>query len=102
MTASSKPILIVAAGNTFPGIRETEGDFDDWIAAGLGDALPHRRIAAQQEAAALPDPPELSAVVVSGSHAMVSHREPWSERLALWMRRCVEAQVPVLGICYGH
>lgn len=111
MTASSyphpalpagKPILIVSAGKTLPGIRDTEGDFDDWIAAGLGDALPQQRIDAQQEATALPDPSELSAVVVSGSHAMVSHREPWSERLALWMRRCVEAQVPVLGICYGH
>ncbi len=111
MTASSdpspaiqagKPILIVAAGNTLPGIREAQGDFDDWIAAGLGDALPLRRINAQQEAAALPEPSGLSAVVVSGSHAMVSHREPWSEQLALWMRRCVEAQVPLLGICYGH
>lgn len=97
-----KPLLIVAAGKTFADIREAQGDFDDWIAAGLGDALPLLRIDAQQEAAALPDPSELSAVVVSGSHAMVSHREPWSEQLALWMRRCVEAQVPVLGICYGH
>lgn len=97
-----KPILIVAAGKTFPGIRAAQGDFDDWIAAGLGDALPQRRIDAQQEAAGLPDPSALSAVVVSGSHAMVSHREPWSEQLAQWMRRCVEAQVPVLGICYGH
>lgn len=108
MTASpdpsplNKPILIVAAGKTFTRISETQGDFDDWIAAGLGDALPQRRMDAQQEAARLPDPSELSAVVVSGSHAMVSHREPWSEQLAQWMRRCVEAQVPVLGICYGH
>lgn len=97
-----KPILIVAAGKTFADIREAQGDFDDWIAAGLGNALPLQRIDAQQKAAGLPDPSELSAVVVSGSHAMVSHCEPWSEQLALWMRRCVEAQVPVLGICYGH
>lgn len=97
-----KPIIIVAAGTTFADIREAQGDFDDWIAAGLGDALPLLRIDAQQEAVSLPDPSELSAVVVSGSHAMVSDREPWSEQLALWMRRCVEAQVPVLGICYGH
>lgn len=99
---AGKPILIVAAGKTFPRIREAQGDFDDWIAAGLGDALPQLRIDAQHEPAGLPDPSELSAVVVSGSHAMVSHREPWSEQLALWMRRCVKAQVPVLGICYGH
>jgi GMP synthase (glutamine-hydrolysing) len=41
-------------------------------------------------------------VVVSGSHAMVTDREPWSERLAAWLQRCVAQHTPVLGICYGH
>lgn len=102
---ASKPLLIISAGNTFPGLRESEGDFDDWIAAGLGQAtpaLPMRRIDAQQPAPALPHPSEVAGVVVSGSHAMVTDRAPWSEQLALWMKRCVEAGVPVLGICYGH
>jgi GMP synthase (glutamine-hydrolysing) len=96
-----KPILIVAAGKTFPQIREVLGDFDDWIASGLGTAHPQQRVDARQ-GTPLPEPGTLAAVVVSGSHAMVSHREPWSEQLAQWMKRCVEAQVPVLGICYGH
>jgi GMP synthase (glutamine-hydrolysing) len=52
---------------------------------------------------ALPAPAEISGVVVTGSHAMVSHREPWSERVAEWLAELVEQdQVPVLGICYGH
>ena len=97
-----RPLLIVAAGHTFPDIRAQQGDFDDWIAQGLGPALPQRRIDAPLSATALPDPATLAGVVVSGSHAMVSHREPWSEELGQWMRRCVEAGVPVLGICYGH
>lgn len=97
-----RPLLIVAAGHTFDDIRAAQGDFDDWIARGLGDALPQLRTDAQREAAALPEPATLAGVVVSGSHAMVSHREPWSEQLAQWMRRCIDAQVPVLGICYGH
>lgn len=96
-----KPLLIVSAGETFADIRHTLGDFDDWIAAGLGSSHAQRRLDARK-ASALPDPSELAGVVVSGSHAMVSHREPWSEQLALWMKRCVEAGVPVLGICYGH
>lgn len=98
---AAKPILIVSAGETFADIRDTLGDFDDWIAAGLGSTHTQRRLDARK-ASALPDPSELAGVVVSGSHAMVSHREPWSEQLALWMKRCVEAGVPVLGICYGH
>lgn len=97
----SRPVLIVATGSTFAQIAETQGDFGAWIAKGLGQAVSHRLVQAQS-AEALPDPSELAGVVLSGSHSMVSDREPWSERLAQWLTRCVAADVPVLGICYGH
>lgn len=97
----SRPVLIVATGSTFPQIAESLGDFGAWIAKGLGEAVPHRLIDAQT-AGALPDPSALAGVVLSGSHSMVSDREPWSERLAQWLTQCVAADVPVLGICYGH
>src|SRR5690348_8631928 len=46
---------------------------------------------------------DIAGVVVTGSHSMVSHREPWSERAAQWLAGVVESdRVPVLGICYGH
>ena len=96
-----KPILIVLAGRTYSAISAQQGDFGDWIARGLGAAVPQRRIDARV-AMELPAPNGLAGVVVSGSHAMVSHCEAWSERLAQWMKACVEAGVPVLGICYGH
>ncbi|WP_321883007.1 glutamine amidotransferase [Paraburkholderia bannensis] len=97
----SRPVLIVATGSTFPQIAESQGDFGEWIAKGLGEDVPHRLLDAQT-AGALPNPSELAGVVLSGSHSMVSDREPWSERLAQWLTKCVEADVPVLGICYGH
>ena len=50
----------------------------------------------------LPVPEECGGVVVTGSHAMVTDRLPWSERLAEWIARLVEHQIPFLGICYGH
>jgi GMP synthase (glutamine-hydrolysing) len=51
----------------------------------------------------LPRPPQgYAGVVLTGSHAMVSEREPWSEALVPWLRAAVEAGTPVLGICYGH
>ena len=98
---TGKPILIVAAGKTFPDLRQQEGDFSDWIDRGLGNGVAVRHIDAH-EAGAYPAPDELAGVVVSGSHDMVSERAPWSERLGEWMKRCVDADVPVLGICYGH
>lgn len=98
---ASKPILIMQAGNTFPDLRRSAGDFDDWISAGLGRQRPVLRMDAR-EMPAFPHPSDIAGVVVSGSSAMVTDREPWSERLAAWLRACVEAHTPVLGICYGH
>ena len=96
-----KPILIVLAGKTFSSISEVEGEFDDWIAQGLKDSIQPMRIDATNTDS-YPDPSELAGVVVSGSHAMVSDQNPWSERLALWLTMCVEQHLPVLGICFGH
>jgi GMP synthase (glutamine-hydrolysing) len=50
----------------------------------------------------LPEPSALSGAVVTGSSAMVTAREPWSERTAAWLRAAVAAGTPLLGICYGH
>lgn len=96
-----KPILIVLAGRTYPEISATQGDYENWIAAGLGDILPHQVLDARH-ASSYPARQELAGVVISGSHAMVTDREPWSEHLATWLRTCVDADLPVLGICYGH
>lgn len=95
------PLLIVSAGRTFPEISRSAGDFDDWIAAGLSCPGRIERLAAW-EAGGLPAPGSLAGVVVSGSHAMVTERAAWSERLAAWLRQCVEERVPLLGICFGH
>ncbi len=99
---AAKPLLILKTGSTHAHIRAHLGDFDDWIAMGL-----HAGGATVQvcDAAAGGVPPPLEAVcgvVITGSHAMVSERQPWSEALVPWLRAAVQQQTPVLGICYGH
>jgi GMP synthase (glutamine-hydrolysing) len=97
-----KPILIIKAGCTFPSIAKRFGDFEDWILAGLG--LPRTRfvVKAVFRGEALPAPGSLSGVVITGSHSMVSEWEPWNEPLARWLPAAVAAEIPLLGICYGH
>ena len=51
---------------------------------------------------ALPDPATISAAVLSGSWAMVTDHAEWSERTAAWIRVAVAAELPLLGVCYGH
>lgn len=96
------PLLIVAAGHAFAELTAREGDFDDWIAAGMDAAVPVLRQDATDTDWPYPESDTLAGVIVTGSHAMVTDQEPWSERLAAWLRCCVEADTPLLGICYGH
>lgn len=95
-----KQIALIKTGSTIPGIKQEFGDFEDWFSAGLG--VPSIRTVAVYKQDALPDFNELSGIVVSGSAAMVSHKEDWSEETARWLKQAVNAGVPVLGVCYGH
>jgi GMP synthase (glutamine-hydrolysing) len=95
-------VLVVKCGSALPAVRAERGDYEDWILAGMGVARAAARVAAVQEGEELPDPGAVSAVVLTGSSAMVSAREAWSERAAAWLREVVAAGTPVLGICYGH
>lgn len=100
----ARPLLILKTGDTFPPLRaQAGGDFEDWVRAGLGDdgALPVRVIDTRH-GADLPAPHTVAGAVVTGSHAMVSDREAWSEALGGWLADAVRQQTPVLGICYGH
>ena len=95
-------VCIIEAGRTFAALARRKGDFADWVAAGLD--LPRERLQVVTAFAgcSLPVAVELAGIVVTGSHAMVTERRPWSERLAAWLGEAVSRDVPVLGICYGH
>ena len=95
--------LIVQTGSTLPPLRARRGDFPQWIRHGLGLPRSAVDIVRVETGGSLPaDPRGHAAVIVTGSPAMVSERQAWSEATALWLRGAVDAGVPMLGICYGH
>jgi GMP synthase (glutamine-hydrolysing) len=78
------------------------GDFEDWIRCGLGVPVDATRVVDVAAGDRLPEPTALSGVVISGSRGNVTDRPDWLEPAADWIRALHAADVPVLGICFGH
>ncbi len=97
-----KALMVIEAGHTFAGLADRRGDFSDWMAAGMGLSRHDLKEVGACDGETLPEVGEVRAVVVTGSHAMVTELRDWSEHLAGWLARAVARGVLVLGICYGH
>lgn len=95
-------LLIVQTGTAIPAVRRRYGDFAQWFRRGLELAPAQTRCVRVDCGAQLPPPRSVSGVVVTGSGAMVTDRLDWSETTARWLRQAVAADIPVLGVCYGH
>ena len=97
-----KPFLIIKTGCTLPELRTLKGDFEDWMILGCGLAADRFHVVDVENGEKLPAYDTASAVLITGSHAMVSERLPWSETAAGWLAGAVQRRIPTLGICYGH
>lgn len=97
-----KPCLIIKAGEKLPSLATIPGDYEDWIAAGMGLEPAEYTVVAAYRGEPLPGVEEFSGVVITGSGAMVTDSDPWIEATAAWLREAVAANIPVLGICFGH
>ncbi|MDN3556531.1 glutamine amidotransferase [Halomonas maura] len=100
-------LLIVKTGDTFEDVARVHGNFEELFLAVL------RPLARRHPALSLSvfdarrdgDPPALDtldAMVITGSHAMLSDAEPWSEALLPWLREAIAKDIAMLGVCYGH
>lgn len=95
-------VLLLKVGRTFDEIARARGDYDRWFQQGLGLADDQLEVAHVCDGAPLPAGYAYDGVVVTGSWAMVTDREPWSEAAAVYLREAVERGRAVLGVCYGH
>lgn len=94
-------IAIIKTGQTFSDIIDKNGDFEDWISKGLGCSN-HEITVINAQADQLPEPGQIRGAVISGSHAYVTDNPDWCIRLENWVKKMIENQVPLLGICFGH
>jgi GMP synthase (glutamine-hydrolysing) len=97
------PIVVLVTGDPVPEARARRGGFADLIrqaapAFGTRPWLAHdvREVGVPLELTGA------SAVIITGSALSVTEALPWKDRLCALLRELVSADVPVLGICFGH
>lgn len=95
------PLLIIETGHAFEEVIENQADFSDLIIKQLPVQLPTIKCDVIT-GETLPNTNDISGVILTGSHSMVTDHEAWSEMTADWLREAQKANLPILGICYGH
>jgi len=95
-------LYIIKTGRTFPRLQPVHGDFDQWTSRALGETALPKVVIDGYEKTPLPPARNCAGVVITGSHAMVTDKEPWSVRIEIWLKELLHCHVPILGICYGH
>lgn len=99
--AGAKSLVIMKAGSAPTPLVARMGDFEDWIRQATGDDI-RLTVVDAQGPDRLPEVIDVAGVILTGSQAMVTDREPWSLALEKWAASAVHQGVPTLGICYGH
>jgi len=97
-----KPILIIRTGQAPDNIRARYGDFPHWFRLSAQLSPQHIQVINVAAGEPLPSPQEVAGALITGSAAMVTDRAAWSENTAGWIRNAMDADLPLLGVCYGH
>jgi GMP synthase (glutamine-hydrolysing) len=95
-------LLVVKTGDALPSVRARYGDFDGMFLRALGELAVDARIVSVHTGDALPAPSDVDAILLTGSPSSVTALEPWADTLTEWVRRAVDEERPLLGVCYGH
>lgn len=97
-------IGILETGEVHPDLKSRHGDYPAMFERLLGAVDPELEFATVRVVAGeMPATPgQADAWLVTGSRHGVYDRLPWIEPLKAFLRDCVAARVPVVGICFGH
>jgi GMP synthase-like glutamine amidotransferase len=97
-------IGILETGEVHPDLKARHGDYPAMFERMLGAADPDldfvtvRVVSGEMPGA----PQDADGWIVTGSRHGVYDDLPWIEPLKAFLRACIAAHVPVVGICFGH
>lgn len=102
MTAIDLPVLIIHTGDPEDPIRAAHDSYAGFVRRAAGLAPEDVHVVAVYRGERPAEPARYRAAFITGSPAMVTDREPWSEQTAAWLRAAAVQGLPMFGICYGH
>lgn len=102
MSDAGRPILVLKAGSTLPEVRERHGDFERWFIDAIGPSPERFAVVDVTQGGRLGAPAEYAAAIVTGSPSSMTAPEPWFDDAIAFLRRAVDADLPTLGVCFGH
>jgi GMP synthase-like glutamine amidotransferase len=97
-------ITIIQTGDVPAPLRPQFGDYSrmfERMFDRISDSFEYDLVAVNANSL-LPDPTEMTAIVITGSPAGVYDDLPWIEPLRQFIRKAYDAGIPMLGICFGH
>ena len=74
-------LLIIKTGSTMPDLQNRCGDFEDWMIEALSVDRTFIKTVDVSQGGTLPHYTELSGILITGSHSMVTDRHPWGEAI---------------------
>lgn len=95
-------LLLIQTGEAPESIHARLGGFAQWFRVAKKLAPEQMRIVRVDQGEVLPSPERVAGAVITGSGAMVTDRERWSEATAAWIRAAMDIELPLFGVCYGH
>ena len=104
-------IVVLRTGAPVPAVATALGSFRDHFARGLGVdatdgappiALDELDVTAFDADAPLPSTASWDGAIMTGSPAYVGDDAPWMRWGARLLRHLLDADIPFLGVCFGH
>lgn len=104
MDDMNRRIGVLECGDVLPELARVHGRYPDMFADLLRPVAPWADVfGVPVIAGTLPTSPDVAdGWIVSGSRHGVYDPLPWIEPLKAFLRDCVAARIPVVGVCFGH
>jgi GMP synthase (glutamine-hydrolysing) len=93
---------ILVTGEPVEPVQRHRGSFANLFREALAPVWAGAMVEFDARRFELPDPNEVTALVVTGSASSVTERSPWIWAAESALTRFVAAGVPTLGVCFGH